>query len=100
MSYVIRNCPCYCEKLLSHDFSTNTSKVADKGVCIGSISNSDYHCQNCTDCVMKQIVERCREAQKEYPRHFPDGELDMFVSGRNNLAGITLALLDIQEVNR
>lgn len=59
--YVIKNCPAYCEKLLSYDFSTNTSEVTDRYVCIGSISNSNYHCQDCTDCVLKQIVELCME---------------------------------------
>ena len=73
--YIIRNCPSQLTEL-----------------CLYGI------CHHCTDCAMKQIVERCREAQKEYPRHFPDGEFDMFVSGRNNLAGNILALLDIQEV--
>lgn len=73
--YVIKNCPSQLTEL-----------------CLYGV------CEYCNDCVMKQIVERCREAQKEYPRHFPDGKTDMFVSGRNNLAGIILALLDVQEV--
>lgn len=81
--YIIKNCPCYCEKLLSHDFSTNTSEVADKDVCVGSISNSDYHCQDCTDCILKQIVELCNLNYTKYT---------------NLIAKEILKRLDIQEV--
>lgn len=82
--YIIRNCPAILKM----------TKICDD---YRTTRDNPQLCKDCTDCVMKQIVERCREAQKEYPRHFPDGELDMFVSGRNNLAGIMLALLDIEE---
>ena len=81
--YIIKNCP---------------AKLPKSGLCIEAPKKKAYLCKDCTDCVMKQIVERCKKAQKEYPRHFSDGELDMFVSGRNNLAGNILALLDIEEV--
>lgn len=82
--YIIKNCPAYSE---------------NQGVywtCYED--NNKLLCQDCTDCLLKQIVEKCRVAQKEYPKKFSDEEMDMFVSGRNNLAGIILALLDIQEV--
>ena len=77
--FIIKNCPMY--------FAGN---------CYGHTGNCD--CLDCTSCVMKQIVEECRAAQKEYPKKISDGEMDMFVSGRNNLAGIILALFAIQEV--
>lgn len=88
--YIIRNCPAY-------DYDEEFNYHICKQPLIPYECSVD-DCQDCNDCVMKQVVERCREAQKEYPRHFPDGETDMFVSGRNNLAGIILALLDVQEV--
>lgn len=63
--YIIRNCPAYsdyCEEIKS------------------------YECQDCTDCVMKQIVEKCKlQAQ------------GIGMSGKN-LAEKILELLDIQEV--
>ena len=78
--YIIRNCPCYSPK---YEY------------CLGRATK---YCKDAIYCPIKQIVEKCRAAQKEYPKKFSDGEMDMFVSGRNNLAGIILALLDIQAV--
>lgn len=77
--YIIKNCPA-----LQQTYYCNTHHSK---------------CQDCTDCVLKQIVEKSKDAQNEYPKHFSDGELDMFVSGRFNMAGNILALLDIQEVS-
>lgn len=45
MPYVIRNCPA---RLPS-------------GFCIEAPKKKAYLCQDCTDCVLKQIVELCRE---------------------------------------
>lgn len=43
MKYAIKNCPCY-------DCGYCTSRLVKERGCI-----------NCTDCVMKQIVELCKE---------------------------------------
>lgn len=61
--YIIRNCPAYsnyCEEIKS------------------------YECQNCTDCIMKQIVEKCMEDWKDM----------MTTSFQRGL----LNLLEIQEI--
>lgn len=50
-----------------------------------------WDCQDCTDCVMKQIVERCKESMDYHSK-------DMFILGKTNMAGIILALLQIEEV--
>lgn len=86
--YIIKNCP----NLTTSHYGTGETIHNQCGL------TDDDLCINCTNCVMKQIVEKCRVARKEYPRCSPDGELDMFVSGRNNLAGNILALLDIGEI--
>lgn len=101
--YIIKNCPCYCEELLSHNFSTNTSEVADKGVCMGSISNSDYHCQNRTDCLLKRIYEDVKTVYKT-PEYFEeltkkgDKEQELIESAWHNVAHMVISKLDIQEV--
>lgn len=46
--YIIRNCPCYIQYENSLHFC-----------CDGQ---GDGECQDCTDCVLKQIVELCRKA--------------------------------------
>ena len=81
--YIIKNCPAYGRR-----FYFDNSVLGTYVQCI---------CKD-NDCILKQIVEKSRDAQNEYPKHFSDGELDMFVSGRFNMAGNILALLDIQEV--
>lgn len=69
---IIRNCPMY--------FHSN---------CYGHTGNCD--CQDCTDCVMKQIVELCKGSIRE-------NEHDIYRAGRMSLAINILGLLDIQEV--
>lgn len=76
--YIIKNCTCY-----------------DNGFCT---ARSIYvaGCSQCTDCIMKQIVELCKN--KDYfVKRFPNAE---FSSGVQNseLAFDILQLLDIQEV--
>ena len=69
---IIRNCPMYFH-----------------GNCYGHTGSCD--CQNCTDCVMKQIVELC----KHYKKYSDCGrDCPSFGSFLNKL----LDKLDIQEV--
>lgn len=42
--YIIKNCPCY-----SWEEGCKNGKV------------EEWHCQYCTDCLLKKIVEKCRE---------------------------------------
>lgn len=82
MSYVIRNCP-----NLSHAIMADgTERNFQCGLEI------DKYCQDCTDCVMKQIVELCKENLNS---------LETYVDVRS-LECVTLQnilqLLDIQEV--
>ena len=45
--YIIKNCPCY------------TMAYHCKYNCLGRVLSP--YCQDCTDCVVKQIVELCEE---------------------------------------
>lgn len=67
MSYVIRNCPSFYR-----DFCDNT----------------DYYCCDETDCVLKQIVEKCRNIEKDH--YWGMREI--------RFANEILQLLDIEEV--
>lgn len=52
-------------------------------------------CQNCTDCVMKQIVEKCKKVQElEYQK----GRLKCKSPSKAKFGREILKLLDIQEV--
>lgn len=72
--YIIRNCPA----LYQINGMTNE--------CLGA----DYQCQDCTDCVLKQIVELCKNVCLT-EKHL------IHKSSTFNLANKILKLLDIQE---
>ena len=74
--YVIKNCPNYDDT--NYLFSCNA-----KGI---------LNCQDCTDCLLKQIVEKCKYYQKKIgrtPQHRAG-----FVDATNDI----LQLLDIEDV--
>ena len=84
MPYIIRNCPCY------------TIKEHCKYNCSG-VTMSPY-CQDCTDCVIKQIVELCKEDLKPV-REWQEGDT-VFIEYKKDvhLANNILQLLQIEEV--
>ena len=65
--YIIKNCP----------------TLMGNRLCFGKYTKQ---CADCTDCVMKQIVELCKDTNY----HYVDGVID--------LQNYLLKLLDIQEV--
>ena len=78
--YIIRNCPCFFEE----NEEVNDYTCAWNGT-------EELACQDCTDCVMKQIVEKCRyciNAEKN----------NKYKTNGWVLSDDILALLDIQEV--
>lgn len=75
--YIIKNCPCFYQE---------NEEVYDY-TCAWS-GTEELACQDCTDCVMKQIVEKCK-AEKNLR---PDANID------DDFANEILGLLDIQEV--
>ena len=46
--YIIRNCPCYDANGDEYDCSWEYSK--------------ELYCQDCTDCILKQIVKKCKKS--------------------------------------
>lgn len=74
--YIIKNCLSY-----------------ENSVC----DNQDMFCQDCTDCVMKQIVELCKE-QKVINCNIDGKEQVLKAYYHTHLGDKILELLDIQEV--
>ena len=48
--YIIKNCPAFLDDVQLLEFS--------EGTC-NSLQNHRTYCQDCTDCVMKQIYDLC-----------------------------------------
>jgi hypothetical protein len=76
--YIIKNCPAYsdyCEEIKS------------------------YECQDINNCVIKQIVEKCKKEITAYRNTLlPNDGTNTLHFGRQSLAYDILKLLDIQEV--
>lgn len=74
--YIIKNCPSTYQNF--EDKYICTSQVKQRGLTL--------YCQDCTDCVIKQIAKKCRLQVQ-----------GIGMSGKN-LAEKIFGLLDIQEV--
>ena len=73
--YIVRNCPCY----------------TSKGDYYDCWANQDTWCENITDCVIKQVIEKCK-GNKEYALEY--------LGHRDMLAEEILQLFDIEEINK
>ena len=81
--YIIKNCPVYNTK---HSICNKKSKV--------------IKCSDITDCLLKQIVEECKEYKEECKLSCIDDRMcsTCFLGGKQELAEEILSLLDISEV--
>ena len=85
--YIVKNCPAY--QTFYPDTGAEPFSVCDAELPFKK-------CQNCTDCVIKQIIELCKN--KDYfVKRFPNAQ---FSSGVQNseLAFDILRLFDIEEI--
>lgn len=81
--YIIKNCPCF-DKDNTQCLDTPVLPITEMILC-----------QDCTDCVMKQIVEKCKKVQElEYQK----GRLKCKSPSKAKFGREILKLLDIQEV--
>lgn len=81
--YVIKNCPCY-------EHYENNLHLCCNG-------EGDGECQDCTDCVLKQIVELCKGIK--CPCEYKGADCwECTESGARQFADRILQLLEIQEV--
>ena len=76
MSYIVKNCP-----------AIFYSGITDEAKCWQKWEQFDESCQGCTDCVIKQVIEKCKYCYNEV-----DKENDGFYS--------ILQLFDIEEINK
>lgn len=84
---IIRNCPAFLDDVQLLEFS--------EGTC-NSLQNHRTYCQDCTDCVLKQIVELCKEIK--CPCEYKGADCwECTESGARRFADRILQLLDIQE---
>lgn len=91
--YIIRNCPCYNNERFIGGF------LDDKATFCTYYGKK---CQGCTDCVMKQIVEKCKNYKEscKIEGNCLDERLcsTCFLGGANELGEWILDDLDIEEV--
>ena len=82
--YIIKNCPAFI-----------LMRRATSGTYFDMCGNAKGHikCADCTDCVMKQTVELCKE-ESSIMQH----KQKIKVKGLNKLADKILELLNIQKV--
>lgn len=64
MKYIVKNCPAYQKELITMDFKTGETKATDKNYCMNPFLPNK--CQDCTDCVIKQVIEKCKGAVSDY----------------------------------
>ena len=96
--YIIKNCPAYIHRPLStHD---RVGLLGDK---VKPNHKELYvYCADCTDCLLKQIVEKCKNYKEncKIEGNCLDERLcsTCFLGGANELGEWILDDLDIQEV--
>lgn len=86
MSYIVKNCPAFV-----------LMRTATSGTYFDMCGNAKGHikCADCTSCVMKKIVELCKEVNTK----FYDSVHQRYLSpSKAKFARQILELLDIQEV--
>jgi len=79
IKYTIKNCPCY-----DHDYEE----------CLNTFRDEYKKCYDCTDCVMKQIVELCKRTCRTGCTNNCLGKKKYYEYGQ------ILKLLDIQEISK
>lgn len=78
--YIIKNCPCFNEGCYYLRFS---------GECLDLTQDENECCLECTDCLLKRIVEKCRDVS---------GYSD-FAFGQRDKADEILSILEIEELS-
>lgn len=91
--HIIKNCPCFVEGIAIKGNEQKTQTCNNHKVRELTL------CQDCTDCVLKQIVELCNKIIfLNGGTDFTDVDMYKHAIGENFVAKKILQLLDIQEV--
>ena len=87
--YIVKNCHCY----INYEYKLHLC-------CDGQ---GDGECQDCTDCVIKQVIEKCKDTKLECSCKNPNPDIDCFEctsGGRAELGQEILNIFDIEEINK
>ena len=90
MSYIVKN----CTSLDSDGTTCQDCSYEDCGA---------DDCINRNDCVIKQVIEKCKDAKLECSCKNPDPDIDCFEctsGGRAELGQEILNMFDIEEINK
>ena len=62
----------------------------------------DVFCSNCTDCLIKRVIDKCKHMEAEFDDEIKNGnyiaKFKWFKSGRSDAGKDILDMFDIQEV--
>lgn len=94
MSYIVKNCPC-----LFNSYYASGKTVRFE---CNDGNHDDKLCRDVTDCVIKQVIEKCKGAVSNY------SNLEILRTacetseayGKANIAEQILQLFDIKEINK
>ena len=96
MSYIVKNCPCLKSQISYKDklWINSCSELGEIG--------SRMCCQDITDCVIKRVIEKCKDSKLSY------SNLEILRTacetnqayGKAVMAEKILQLFDIEEINK
>jgi hypothetical protein len=96
VSYIVKNCP------------TTYLNFEDKYVCTSQIKEKGFpfYCQDCTDCVIKQAIEKCKKKSGKCERCMASEDYQptdcLYYCSYDDVvfASNILQLFDIEEINK
>ena len=81
MKYIVKNCPA----------TTGTN-----GFC--GDDRPEVFCKDCTDCLIKQVIDKCKQIEIECPCEFQGLDCwECHISGQKSFAQQILQLFEIEE---
>jgi hypothetical protein len=83
--YVVLNCPC-----IKH-----YDEIELDNRCMSTQDDKLFFCENNTDCVIKQVIEKCKDKIRIYEYYDKD-----YALGQVECAKSILQLFDIEEINK
>ena len=78
--YIVKNCPAIINGLIFKN----------------SCSNADGNCQDCTDCLIKQVINKCTVTLEVFDKHKDE---NLYAQGRCATTENILQLFEIEECN-
>lgn len=87
--YIVKNCPCFNEGHPDLDYF---------GECLDLTQAENDCCSECTDCLIKQVIEKCKQIEIECPCEFQGLDCwECHISSQKSFAQQILQLFEIEE---